>query len=31
MAELDYKDIQGIIFRGYRDLPASYFVLLKME
>ncbi len=31
MAELDYKDIQGLIFRGYRDLPAAYFVLLKME
>ncbi len=31
MAELDYKDIQGIIFRGYGKLPAAYFVLLKME
>ena len=31
MAELEYEDIQGIIYRGYGNLPAAYIVLLRME
>lgn len=31
MADLAYDDIQGIIFRGYGNLPAACFVLLKIE
>lgn len=31
MAELEYEDIQGLIFRGYGTLPAASFVLLRIE
>lgn len=30
MADLDYEDIQGLIFRGYGNLPASNFILLRI-
>lgn len=30
MQELEYGDIQGIVLRGYRELPEAYFVMLRI-
>jgi hypothetical protein len=31
METLELKDIQGIIVRGYANMPAAAFVLLRIE